>query len=1652
MVFFSSKFSVLHNISAYRKLFNTTTAFIAIAMDSSAMQRAPQAKIRPMEPSSAWTFALALALFRAGLKGSTVEAMDKYLHQNKAVLLLPLPFSILETSEESATPRDLKEIELRGVVYSGITTDDISAATKISEMLAINRHEALRVILQTKTRLPLDSVKKSSQQSILSRLPDDSAIEAEKARILTYTSAILAERRAILRLLVECFDSRFKTTSSSVIQSLGCAPLSDDEFLKTAIQTLSHFTDSKYQNYEEDLCSLISGEALLHLTQLLKFVYELILSQGTCHKTIVEDWFTVMRKTTFCLSIGPKIRDKESFVMFQSLCVIISLQLLGLENDFKNQNADSYIDDPKTYKLVDETIVSHCSNHIVHYAWLLLSHKKSIILEEFQEFNSSFLQIVPLVQTQTTVRSLQHMLQCVSIFDELYELHKVLAFDEVFSIALSNLILLALPVITVTDNASKVISEVMSAAPSFCIERFFTNSEAVRVVTLARAKFPFSISPFLNFAAINGLFAFDELKNLKSFMYSFDSNHIITNYEIDSDNTDLIKLTSSVDIYPPFEGKNKLSLYMEAGTKAKVIDIGDSNQNLVMFLHEYNGWAFLGRVIENISKSFEVSSDEKITVLTDAFTLISRVCEQVGPNEISTLIDYMSAFSDESDMVDVIFRILEQAMHGRFVDLSEKVLSVLRALVRVIPQRIWAYLSTSSLLANGGKEGLITILFSSVESKRGTYGFTIALVKFVSALAENCLSTSTDYPEVSKSEILAAFTRHLSFVLENCVNCKFHDGLQKFELGVLILNVFKQMLETIYCIAPNQKPTDKPTRVFSAAADCILVAFLDSEANVTSCAEVVFQLIDFLASPEVNFEARDPTSFLLELWVESAFSFSRLLLAIRRSTRVQDVGLFERQMFNKLPKLVSIYLRNGTYRMFVLKLLTTLMSGFYKEGETPSMLSHLGPNGSKTLLHSLTCDIGNPFDDFAVKISIYDFLCAMMETKQQGLSVLLISGQDVFGEFSPDKCTNNSQLLLSMLKSNIMDVEYYPNSVSVHLLDAIALAFNSWTTATENELDVAFMTRLVTMIRDFQKPSGSNPDFDLIDASYRCKVMSKIAEILSLILFTTKNQKCEKALIEILTQKSFIEKLPLFFQITDYDYEKYAQTHARFETLFPNFKLSQFTTAMQQRNRFGFSAVYDLLILDKLFGMHPQWELMRQDIVQCSANLQYFNTQLSLQKSFGALITTFCRRAQGSIVAEYFDFIPRLLTTKDPVDRYTERFDAQQHYERIELAFYLCYAINNNKTLQKSPQTAVFILSACVDVLKSSKGKIVFESREGESRKSLLRISYLALSSLRNSFDLISTNFRIFEEFFDFVVAQGTASIIIDLQNDVYLSRTKNRASNLNGKLDQLRLILSILKIYMTFDMIPSSRAKLIGSLEKHSTIDALRSLYSFSHLILVNDDPVFAQLSLMFTQELMLSDVFLQQHLNLKLFIVIRESVISQPLRDGGINIENAPQLHQNWTNGILPILVTCLAKGQNVNEILLTLKVFAKQIEYCVDLWSRDSASLKVSSACVIETSQLIYIYQFLSGMIQTQQLASFSPSEIDMPFVPGLDTQQRRDDFVNFVSNLLKHPKFLMSRIVPSSVEEKALQKSNDKVYFAFVDNLIDEIGSLKELIAE
>lgn len=1600
------------------------------------------AVVRALEPTSTWTFSLALALLNSVPQASLSDALDDFLLHSKDVILLPLPYA----DGPDASLKLSSEFTLRGVLYTGATPGDIAAAKLLAPLLSASPLETLRVILQTRARVP--DVDTPLQTLLLLFRSQESSSPAENSeKLLRYAAAVLRERRYVLELAALCFDMRWSGTASSVVRNIGRSLFVSPDYVVEAIKQLSA-TSLRLQALADKssaLSDLILDGTCLHICKMLSLVYEVLLVLPEISPALIKLWFEFMSSTYFVLDLGPLVTVKELFKSIHSLCTVISLLLLI------GPSAQTLISsNGACFAFVNDVVCRKGTNNIIAYAWLLTLYKKSVVLEIAAE-PTEFSLVVSLKDAQKSLALIQENLQSASVFSEIRELHEFLAFDNSYAVSLANLITFALPLVNMTDEIAAIISQILRDAPDWVVEQFFEDPSARQQIVLARAKFPQFLNPYLSFASINGNFALHELNELRSYMALFNKEDFGLDYEVDSENTDFVRMTKAIDVFPAYELNQKLSLLLSIGTKAKLFPALSESDILVTFFHDYNGWAYLGRVLENVSKHFDSQNSQQMSLLANILEILVQLRDQ-DLADLKNVLKYLSAFIDNDDIMDVLFRLFEQAMHNRLVSLPEQFLHVFSVLMPITSQKIWQYLPRSSLLARNGAEGFLSVNFGSVEMVNGDFSFTVAAVKFVFSLADTCLCLDHEFSEEIKSSVLSRFVVHMIQVFECLPTCKFKNGFQKFEVSSLILDLFTQTLETVYLTSSSIARKYKPAKVFVSSAEKLLKTYMWDNVDSTKASSAIFDLIDSIADSRYIFGVEDVSRFSSKAWAHSALSFSSLLISCRCLAAYRP-SRFEGKLFTKLPQLVLIYSQGGSLRKSVLDLLAALTSAKWNS-EQPSVLSHLGRDYSRILLHSLIADLKNSFDDSSIKIAIYDFLCAIMGANQQGLSVLIMSGRDVFGELFSEKSEStdaSAPPLLSILKKSIKDIKYYPTTVTVHLLDAIALASNSWTTARSDDHDAAFIDELVSMFSAFEKMTNLASAEELVFASYDCKLYSKIAEILSLTLFTTKNAKCKQLIVKLLLLEGFVQKLILYFSIENYETSLFRKLCERFEEVYPAYKLSHFVVAASKRNRFGDSAIYDMFLLDSLLQRSNSWPEIRNLIIRSSANMQYFSSQIALSKSVGALLCAFTKKAPAEVPGSYVKFAAGLLLIEDPVDDYSEIMLGQQMHERIELVFMTLYSLNGIAASRKFIHTqAADILEVCVDVLKSETLARTKSEMILSTHRSMMRIIYLSLSNFKT--DALASQARVLRRVFETVIAKGTKSLIIDLQNEVYLSRMNDnhRIIGLEEKINDLRLIFSILKAFMGMESAGQLHSEYVAILKEHKTVDILLSLYTFSHLVLVNEEPIFAQLSLMLVQKLLIIENFAESFSEVNIFLVIRESLISRTLRDGGVTIKNAPQLHRAWTNGILPILVTCLVRGEAIDEVVLTLRAFLRQIETCVEQWSKDSSSLQVSSAGTFETMQILYIYQMLMAMARAHGLNVTASTDVDMSVLPGFDTHQKREDFVGYVDNMLKHPKFLASRIYPSTPEEENLLKSNDAAHQAFVKNLIGDISELKEFL--
>ena len=1588
--------------------------------------------LKPIIPTQFWTFDNALALLRSCTDPYILDALDEFLMLNNDLLKNPRPLS---STDSTTVKKETKDILLHNITYS-LELKNIDDANKIREILDLDLREVLRVVSQTCKRIPEKKI--TDITKLKSKLPDDREKNLENERLYLYASKVLRERRTILKIVVELLNNKTNEYASTIVQNLGKDIFLSKKYLDGLISALRDSAELLISKPKSGVSAkideLIFNETKLFMIELCRVGVEVLIQNPNVGPDATKGWFAFMDLNSFGLTFGPYFLE-QSFAFLQGLITVISVLFLDLAHAFPtNTNSVTKAGAPTTifadtsaFLAANDAITSVSNaNTVIMYSWSIVLLRQFYFTQEYP--SNELAKKLPI--TETAIKSLND--RSITVFEDIYRLNELLKFDNIFSTILSSVIVAAIPLVTFTPEITNTIENVLLNCPNGIIEKFFDDESTLTQIVLARAKFPLLLTPYLKIASINGNFAFHEFNDLKSIIAKFTKKEFSQLYEIDDENPDLVKLSSAIDVYPPFEINKKLSFLLSAGTKAKILPAATDDEILVTFLYKYNGWAFLGRVLQNVSKIFNTADSEKVEVVVDILHLLTRVCMDSSVDDVKTVLEAMSVCTDDSDIVEVILRLLEQGLHSREVRVLEVVLDLLTQLFPFLSYRIWPFLAKSALLSRNGKEGFASIIFGAIEMVNGDYKFTVAFIKFIYATIENCLILSDDYPEKAKGIIMTKFIEHLLLVFESFVYCRFNKAYQKMEIGVLVLDAFTKILASAYGYTDIVKP-------LNASVKAILDSFLVASNDNARSAVPIIAMTDTLCSDLSANEISDLSGFWHENWVRCSLAFSLLIITIRTHANYPPSSL-EKELFRKLPQLVLIYSLHSNLRKDVLEVITALTNGKWPDESKPSLLAHLGRDHAQVLLHSISADLDNSFDDYRIKIALYDFICAVLEGNQEGLAVLFISGRDVFGDFSGDLNHDSNTSLLHILKKNVNDMKYYPNSVSVHLLEALALACNTWSTSRDKD-DEDFIDELVTRIQlQITEPPSSSDDY--VSRCYEIKIVSKIAEILSLILFTTRNECTRKKIIKLLTMDTFIETIMLKFVILSPIKEDNT-----FEEVFSGFKLQQFQAHLVKRNRVGFNTVYNLSLMDSYFQNNLQWLAVKESIKNASLKEQYTYAQVAVAKSFACLVTAFCRRSSSALHSKHIGLVPHLLKMNLVNGEIKEMF-----HVRIELAFFVMYSLYNRSDLKKDRNDLFNILKVSLELLSLERLEYFnsLVTLQGYYRP-LLRIIYCCLNLVKDDDALLLEYFSVFKELFDIVITKSAKVLLIEVQNDVYLSHTdKNHTpQHMNAKIDDLMLVLSILKIFVNMKTSGDLDYEMSILVNDNGTIRALLHTFSLSHYIEANEDYILAQIALMFIQQLMSIEVIAEKIVLSALFLALVESPISSPLRVGNVSIDSNPQHHRIWNNGILPVIISALSKlGPAVlPDVCVTLSLFSKQIGFCLGNWSRDSQSIKINSAIVAETGQILLIYDLLTRMNVVEYL-QLNNSDGKLDFLPGLETAVKREEFVECINNLLKHPKFLASRISPATVEEQRIIEKRGDAHNLLMSNVISEIRDLKD----
>ncbi|QLL34703.1 hypothetical protein HG536_0H00780 [Torulaspora globosa] len=1596
---------------------------------------------------------------RTGLD-SNHNVLEQFLLINISAIVCISSFQGNQDAMQNLKP--LKSIELRGFTCQTIAESSCSQAISLVKLTGLDYKELLRVFTQAKSKI---SPRLTSVQL------------AHRA---------FQERNAVLDILLSLLNDKELATSQEKVMDTIIKKKS--EICTDMIRLLREITldlSAEPEDVSSDLSErevaeilqLKKCQNLIYLTNILRALTMLVLNVSV-PIDVVHLWFDFLNETRLSLHTmcsGNTSIPKLISAKIESLITLVTLLMLGLDSTTLSIDLDApYYQDVECFKKINLVLKKDFISPVVLYMWSFILFFKSCAFEENPDREVQFIQKVFADESIHDVMTIfAARAESGDVFGSIKKLSVALSAESLYSAIISAYVSLSINFIPLNSHSSDMIKDVLLKAPKEFIESFLSDGEFEKKLTVLKAKLPLideALLPLINLTTVHPQFANFEWKSLST--YAVKSKLAAFNYDISDggEAADLIVLKEETYVKPPLEFDKNVYLPLPEDTKGKILPVApSSDEEVIVFIYEYSGWALLGRVLQNICELY-VRNDRKLKthtrdIMISIIELTTQIVSPATPFERSMeIIEYLSASVTEGDIVSVILRILDHSLHKRNYEVASICSEFLFSLFPNYPHFVWSHIARSDLLDRYGKTGLASTILGSVELATGKYDFTLSLVKLADEMASESISLESGFSSRTKKDILEKLTNYLIDIFESYQYWKYANVLQRFEMGYYLTSFFTKVLYAVYGLDPGSSPSEKVTKTLSVCGTTIMDAFLGSRAPGVRPAKALLNILLSFENSQIALVGDGAFGYVCSRLVKQSFELASLLISLRGLLKMAPSSL-EKMMYASSPKLVDIYNLHPSLKRHVVRLFHSLVKVPWSENYL-FLLSFLGEEHAEILLNSISSDLDSPLSNHKLSKDLYIFFGALMESKQDGLSILFLTGSIATNETqSQQEETIGKTSVLSILKKNALNLNALPDDVACCLLDSIAYAFNTWANAKDCDADAELISVLLHKVKAFAAKEVRSVN-DMNAELVRYRLISRIVEIFALYLFTS--SEIDSQISSLLNRQDLAQFIRPFFQLNGYDKPLHDSLSKRFEEKWPKLKLSRFAvTPLYNTGIFSQDSIFAISLMDQIFGDDEKWmgsettDGYRDEIIVASSNLKYVTHKIAAAKAWGALLTTFVKKNSQPLQASFLDLAACFLQINLDMGIEVPLF-AGVYCERLQLVFYILYSFQ--KKAEPVGEKILFqLLELLAAVFKTDE--VGFVSNIGHSARKnfyrpVLRSILLVLSFVTTGTHFIEMESDTLLELFELSFSKGVYLILSEILSDISTSTSSGRQVTIYNMEERVQDLFLMLSIFTTIKALrPPNRFNLImaSSLREVGTLKVILNLYSSSHLFKFNGESVFGPLTLTFISELCTVSHIAESFIASGLFAVILESPLSVAIQQGGIQPERQTNLHSVWTNGILSVILLLLSQfgGKIMPECCLFASYFSQQIRSAIYRWSDSKPA--VSSALIRETSQLI-LFQRIMRTLDYQQFLTKSPARYEIgdqqeevELIVGLDTAHERKALKNTLNRLLTHPKYLNSRIVPTSLEEQHLLE-NETTRLEFVKTICKHIKELQECLSE
>lgn len=1375
-----------------------------------------------------------------------------------------------------------------------------------------------------------------------------------------------------------------------------------------------------------ELDHLISNNIISLVIELLSyFIYITLQSEKGFAKSSVLKWFTLMEETNFLSSFAPVSITTETKSSIEALSTIITLLFLDLDFNFGSLDDDAtFMSSPTDLNRITGILLNTKTNPIILYAWSIILHRQYTFLEIHKEnqlseqfkkklASTSFSKHPELLYLDFAAQASE-----LNVCDALINCNDLISFDPILPSILGSFVIAFTPYVEPTDKIVGTISVILRHSSNDIIAKFFDNPFTDELLILLKAKMPQSLNSYLQLISINSNLAAEELRSLPSYISYINSKEFNSKYAIDDQQPELVRLLADINIDIPFESNEELSLLMKKDTKAQILFVDkEKSQTLVMFLYEYNGWSLLGRILKNLSVKISNDSNEKLKSINVILKMLDYVFIDLDKNLIDLIFDSMNAFIDGQHIIDIVFKIFDQALLLKNPKLLVNALSLFNTLsIKGYSYRVWSYLYKSNLFSFKLNGGLVFDLLNKIETTSGSYGFIISLLKLGNTLSSQSLQINDNINTTLKTQVIEYFTILSIKIYENFSVWTYQYDHEKYEIGLNILSFLKRIVQVDVDLTNTSNNGNPIFQIYQSSLKKIINTFLVCDVDDLRSVTPFFSLFEQLSNPTLEIADNCKCGFFLQLFISESFDFATELIKLRLLIQRKLPSNFERELYSNLINLINVYLFNEVYRVDVLKLLTNLICSDWNDNP-PSALTHLRGTHSIILLNCLYEDISNSNTSNELKIEILKFFSSVMEKHQKGLSLFLITGETVSNTRSKISMGNFS--LFKILKALVLQMVDYSSAFSYHLLHSVSLCISICHDLCSDKEDLEFVDKLLDIIKQNTKKESSDLNV------YEIEIIAKTVELLSLYVFVSKgkSKSCEDKIFNFLNDAEFIQSLATKFKIYQRD-ETYINKISKEFKQFSNdkFKLDQFLIFDNIQNDLILDkSFYDFKLLNSIFTTTDEkWIDLKLKLAKISDEYQVIDSQIHLAKAYGGLVTCFCNINQKEINTEYCLLASSLLKINYeegiPLLIYNEMYKG-----RIELAFLIVLTISQSKRSIKDT-TLISIITSCLDLLESREIDLIqgLTSLNVDYYKPLLRILLISTSMIKTP-EFVSEYSSTLLELFKNIICKSIATLFNSIRNyTLSIPVSEFGGSDIISKqIDDILIILSLTQEFFNLKLGEDLESEVSTILIQSGAYRAVAHLFNSSHLIKVNNEEVFMDYSMAFIYEFTQRKGVASKLLENGIFHLLTESPVAIMIKRGHItpysSNSTVVNLHKLWVERILPIVLVMVSHfGENIIFTLCQFALtFKEQFKFAIQVWLETDTVL--SATMIEETGQIVLLAKILNGL----DCYNFVSSELGKPIdevklVPGLDTVEERKVFVNALTYLLSHPKYLAMKI--------------------------------------